>query len=125
MQAQIVKSMRLQWSGGAGEARVTLKPEYLGEVVATIKVEQGVVTATLQADTPEVRRLLETQTASLREALVEHGLKLDRVVISEPETPSGQPGDRRPRGRQPQPPPSRQRRRPRDDDGGATFELTE
>ena len=125
VQTQIVKSMRLQWSGGAGEARVTLKPEYLGEVVATIKVEQGVVTATLQADTPEVRRLLETQTASLREALVEHGLKLDRVVISEPETPSGQPGDRRPRGRQPQPPPSRQRRRPRDDDGGATFELTE
>lgn len=126
VQAQIVKSMRLQWSGGAGEARVTLKPEYLGEVVATIKVEQGVVTATLQADTPEVRRLLETQTASLREALVEHGLKLDRVVISEPETPAGQPGDRRPRGRQPQPPPSRQRRRQRDDDaGGATFELTE
>ncbi len=126
VQTQIVKSMRLQWAGGAGEARVTLKPEYLGEVVATIKVEQGVVTATLQADTAEVRRLLETQTASLREALVEHGLKLDRVVVSEPETPAGQPGDRRPRGRQPQPPPSRQRRRQRDDDaGGATFELTE
>ncbi len=126
VQTQIVKSMRLQWAGGAGEARVTLKPEYLGEVVATIKVEQGVVTATLQADTAEVRRLLETQTASLREALVEHGLKLDRVVVSEPETPTGQPGDRRPRGRQPQPPPSRQRRRQRDDDaGGATFELTE
>lgn len=126
VQTQIVKSMRLQWSGGAGEARVTLKPEYLGEVVATIKVDQGVVTATLQADTPEVRRLLETQTASLREALVEHGLKLDRLVIAEPETPAGQPGDRRPRGRQPQPPPSRQRRRQRDDDaGGATFELTE
>ncbi len=126
VQTQIVKSMRLQWSGGAGEARVTLKPEYLGEVVATIKVDQGVVTATLQADTPEVRRLLETQAASLREALVEHGLKLDRLDIAEPDTPAGQPGDRRPRGRQPQPPPSRQRRRQRDDDaGGATFELTE
>jgi flagellar hook-length control protein FliK len=83
-----------------------------------------VVTATLHADTPEVRRMLETQTASLREALVEHGLKLDKVVIAEPETPSGQQGDRRSRGRQPQPESSRPKpRRARDDGDGATFEL--
>lgn len=121
--AQIVKSMRLQWTGGAGEARVALKPDYLGEVVASIKVEAGVVTATLQADTAEVRRLLESQTAALRDALTEHGLKLDRLVIAEPETPAGPQGDRRSRGRQPQPPPSRPRRRPAADDE-RTFDLT-
>lgn len=121
---QIVKSMRLQWTGGTQEARVALKPEYLGEVVANIKVEQGVVTATLHADTPEVRRMLESQTASLRDALVEHGLKLDKLVIAEPETPSGQPGDRRSRGRQPQSPSSRPKRRARQDGDGATFELS-
>ena len=121
---QIVKSMRLQWTGSTQEARVALKPEYLGEVVANIKVEQGVVTATLHADTPEVRRMLESQTASLRDALVEHGLKLDKLVIAEPETPSGQPGDRRSRGRQPQPPSSRPKRRARQDGNGATFELS-
>jgi flagellar hook-length control protein FliK len=125
VQMQIVKSMRLQWTGATQEARVQLRPEYLGEVVANIKVEQGVVTATLHADTPEVRRLLETQTASLREALVEHGLKLDKVVIAEPETPSGQPGDRRSRGRQPQPESSRPKpRRARGDGDAATFELS-
>ena len=125
VQMQIVKSMRLQWTGTTQEARVQLRPEYLGDVVANIKVEQGVVTATLHADTPEVRRLLETQTASLREALVEHGLKLDKVVIAEPETPSGQQGDRRSRGRQPQPESSRPKpRRARDDGDGATFELS-
>lgn len=124
VQMQIVKSMKLQWTGATQEARVQLKPEYLGEVVANIKVEQGVVTATLHADTPEVRRMLETQTASLREALVEHGLKLDKVVIAEPETPSGQQGDRRSRGRQPQPESRPKPRRARDGGDGATFELS-
>ena len=87
---QIVKSIRMQWTGGLGEARVTLRPEYLGEVVATIKVDQGVVTATLQADTPEVRRWMESHTATLRDALVEQGLKLDRLTIGEPEREQAQ-----------------------------------
>jgi flagellar hook-length control protein FliK len=122
--AQIVRSMRLQWTGGAGEARVSLRPEYLGEVTASIRVDQGVVTATLHADTPEVRRVLEAQTATLRDALVEHGLRLDRIVIAEPETPAGDGRERhaRPRGRQPQAPPRRPRRDA--DDAGSTFQMT-
>ncbi len=122
--AQIVQSLRVQWAGGAGEARVRLRPEYLGNVVATIKVEQGTVTATLQADTPEVRRWMEANTQSLREGLVEHGLKLDRlVVLSEPtrgESSDSRQG--RPRGRHAQNPPPRDRR-PRQQDANATFSL--
>lgn len=96
---QIVKSIRMQWTGGLGEARVTLKPEYLGEVTASIKVEQGVVTATLQADTPEVRRWMESHTATLRDALVDHGLKLDRLTVGEPDRQAAQ-GDRQSKSRQ-------------------------
>ncbi len=96
---QIVKSLRMQWTGGIGEARVTLRPEYLGEVTATIKVEQGVVTATLQADTPEVRRWMESHTATLRDALVDHGLKLDRLTVGEPDRQAAQ-GDRHGKPRQ-------------------------
>lgn len=96
---QIVKSIRMQWTGGLGEARVTLKPEYLGEVTASIKVEQGVVTATLQADTPEVRRWMESHTATLRDALVDHGLKLDRLTVGEADRQAAQ-GDRQSKPRQ-------------------------
>lgn len=106
---QIVKSIRMQWTGGLGEARVTLKPEYLGEVTASIKVEQGVVTATLQADTPEVRRWMESHTATLRDALVDHGLKLDRLTVGEPERQAAQ-GDRQSKPRQQ---PQQQAPRPR------------
>ncbi|MEZ5420333.1 MAG: flagellar hook-length control protein FliK [Vicinamibacterales bacterium] len=119
---QIVRSLRMQWTGAAGEVRVSLKPAYLGEVVASIKVEQGIVTATLQADTPEVRRMLEAQAASLRDALGEHGLKLDRLVIAEPESQGQAGAERRSRGRQPQTPTPRPRRRQAS--GDPTFDLT-
>lgn len=121
--SQIVKSIRLQWSGGLGEARVTLKPGYLGEVVASIKVEHGVVTATLQSDTPEVRRWMESHTATLREALVEHGLRLDRLTVAEPERPEAQ-GDRQAKPRQRQPDPHRQRGRRQTADTDTPFDMT-
>lgn len=121
---QIVKSIRMQWTGGLGEARVTLKPEYLGEVTASIKVEQGVVTATLQADTPEVRRWMESHTATLRDALVDHGLKLDRLTVGEPERQAAQ-GDRQSKPRQ-QPPQQAPRPRARRDasETDPPFEVT-
>jgi Flagellar hook-length control protein FliK len=121
---QIVKSIRMQWTGGLGEARVTLKPDYLGEVTASIKVEQGVVTATLQADTPEVRRWMESHTATLRDALVDHGLRLDRLTVGEPERQAA-PGDRQAKSRQ-QPRQQAPRQRARRETSGTDtpFEVT-
>jgi flagellar hook-length control protein FliK len=122
--AQIVKSIRLQWTSGLGEARVILKPGYLGEVTASVKVEQGVVTATLLADTPDVRRWMESHTATLRDALVEHGLKLDRLTVGEPERQTAQ-GDRQPKPRQqPEPQAPRQRARRERSDTDTPFEVT-
>jgi flagellar hook-length control protein FliK len=124
VRTQIVKSLRMQWTGGMGEARVTLRPEYLGEVTASIKVEQGVVTATLQADTPEVRRWMESHTATLRDALVDHGLKLDRLTVGEPERQAAQ-GDRQNKPRQqPREQAPRPRARRETSETDVPFEVT-
>jgi len=80
---QIVRSIRLQWQAGQGEARMQLRPEYLGELTVTIKVDQGAVTATLHAETAEVRRWIETHSASLRDGLAEQGLRLDRLIVAD------------------------------------------
>lgn len=120
---QIVKSMRMQWQGGVSEAKVTLRPEYLGEVTASIKVEHGVVTASLHADTPEVRRWMESHTTTLRDALAEHGLKLDRLTIAEPESQPAQGGRQsRPRQQKPQQPP-RPRPQPEPSETDTAFDV--
>ncbi len=124
LHSQLVQSLRVQWAGGEGEARVRLRPEYLGDVVATIKVEHGTVTATLQADTPEVRRWMEANAQTLRDALVEHGLKLDRLIVQSEPAP-GEPREdqqNRPRGRQQTGEHPRQRR-PREPHPESAFDL--
>jgi flagellar hook-length control protein FliK len=79
--AQIVQSMRMQFRDGIGEAVLTLKPEHLGSVSISLRVENGGLKASVQADMPEVRQWLQSQQDSLRSALSEHGLRLDRFDV--------------------------------------------
>src|SRR5262249_38509338 len=53
--SSIVQSMRLQMHDGVGTAVVHLEPEYLGAVSISLRVENGVVTASLHAENPQVR----------------------------------------------------------------------
>lgn len=121
--AQVVQSLRMQAIDGGGEAIVRLRPEYLGELVVAVKVEHGVVSASLRSDTPAVRQWVESNEATLRQALAEHGLQLDRLTVSDaaPQTEAGE-GERQDSQEQdeePQPR-SRRRRKPAPD---ATFEV--
>jgi flagellar hook-length control protein FliK len=78
---QIVKSIRLQAVQGTTEARVQLKPEHLGNLNITLKVEHNQVTATIQADVAAVRQWIQSHEASLRQALSEQGLHLASLVV--------------------------------------------
>jgi hypothetical protein len=80
---QIVQSLRLHATSGGGEARVQLRPEYLGELTVRVVVEDGVVTARLEAERPAVREWIERHEVMLRQALGEHGLTLDVLSVSE------------------------------------------
>lgn len=100
---QIVQSLRLQFRDGIGEAVLKLKPEHLGSVAISLRVENGGLKANVQADLPAVRQWLESQQDTLRSALAEHGLRLDRFEVE----PDGQrqaspenPQERSPRKRQ-------------------------
>jgi flagellar hook-length control protein FliK len=99
---QIVQSIRLHAVQGTTEARVQLKPEHLGNLHITLKVEQNQVTATIQADVAAVRQWIESHEASLRQSLSEQGLHLAKLVVHEDEqqTSKDEQGGDRPR-RQP------------------------
>jgi flagellar hook-length control protein FliK len=120
---QIVQSIRVQALDLGGEARVRLRPEYLGEVVVSVKVDGGAVTATLQADTAAVRRWIETHEVSLRMGLAEHGLHLDRLIVSEPAKSESEPEERRRQSPQEQPAQQESRRSPRNEEEPGTFEV--
>jgi flagellar hook-length control protein FliK len=82
--AQLVQSMRVQFRDGIGEAVVKLKPEHLGSVQISLRIENGAIKATVQAEAPAVRQWLESQQDTLRTSLADQGLRLERFVV-EPE----------------------------------------
>ncbi|HLG55863.1 MAG TPA: flagellar hook-length control protein FliK [Vicinamibacterales bacterium] len=79
--AQLVHSMRLQFRDGIGEAIVKLKPEHLGSVQVSLRIENGAVRATVQAEMPAVRQWLESQQETLKNSLADQGLRLERFVV--------------------------------------------
>jgi hypothetical protein len=94
---QIVRAVSLAWSDEAGEARVRLTPEHLGEVTVNLKVERGVVSAVLQADTETARQWIKAHEDDLRRGLESQGLRLDSLVV----TPDGGSQRRQEQPRQP------------------------
>jgi flagellar hook-length control protein FliK len=113
---QLVQNIRMQASQGVSEARVQLRPEHLGALNITLKIENGQVTATIQAEVPAVRQWIESNESSLRQALLEQGLELNRLVVHpDGEAPSGEGQD--------QEAPRRQPRRQSWRDESMTFEV--
>ena len=86
----IVKSLKLQWNQGAGEARLRLQPEFLGDLSVSLRVIGASVTAVLQSDSPAVREWIQAHQGDLRRALEEAGLSLDRLVVDEDGHPQEQ-----------------------------------
>lgn len=85
--ASIVKSMHLQYQNGVGTAVVKLDPEFLGGVTVSLQLSRGgAISASLQADRADVRAWLEANQHTLREALGQQGLSLDRLVVSDQES---------------------------------------
>ncbi len=101
---QIVQSLRMQFRDGIGEAVLKLKPEHLGAVSISLRIENGGLKANVQADVPAVRQWLESQQDTLRSALAEHNLRLDRFDVEpdgQRQAPREDAPDQRPKKRQP------------------------
>jgi flagellar hook-length control protein FliK len=112
LHGQIVQGIRLQWQGSAGEARITLRPEYLGAITVSLRVEDGAMSAVLHVGEPQVREWVQANQDLLRQGLAEQGLTLEHLVVSDDtDAPSAGRRDardepRRPRRRQGDGPPS-------------------
>lgn len=78
---QIVEQVELIRKPGANELSVQLKPEFLGKVNLRLTIEDGLVSAKFIAENPQVKQMLESNLAQLKQSLEEQGLKFNRLEV--------------------------------------------
>jgi len=83
LRSQLVETMRVQIRDGGGKAELRLNPEFLGAVKISVVVEHGSVRATFLAESPAAIEHVQKGIDGLRDALAEHGLRLDEFEIIE------------------------------------------
>jgi len=83
-----VKQMKVNTFRGMTEAKITLNPESLGKVDVKITAHNGVITAHFAAETANGKEILDTQLSQLRAALVQQGLQVDRLEVTQHQSSS-------------------------------------
>ncbi len=79
--AQVARGLAHVLKGNGGTVTLRLRPEHLGEVRATVRIEQGSVSVTIRASGEEARALLEREAGSLRAALEARGLGVEHIRV--------------------------------------------
>jgi len=79
--SQIVDQARLVTGNKNTEMIIQLKPEHLGELTFKVTVENGVVSASFHSNNPDVRSMVESSLAQLKQDLSNQGLKIDNVGV--------------------------------------------
>lgn len=79
---QIVRKAELVLRQNASEIKINLKPEFLGKMTIKIAVEQGIVTARFLTENMQVKHLLESNLNTLRQALENQGIRVERTEVN-------------------------------------------
>lgn len=77
----LVKQFALTQGDGVSEAKISLRPEHLGQVDIKLVIQNGLLTAKFMAETGAARDLLEAQMSQLRTALQGQGLQVEKVEV--------------------------------------------
>jgi flagellar hook-length control protein FliK len=81
VQEKVQAGIKVSVEQGGGEVKMKLNPESLGEVRIKLNVASGVVKAEITVENIEVKRIIESDSAFLRDSLGAHGLTLDKCVV--------------------------------------------
>ncbi len=77
---RVVRAMHAS-EGRGGTLRLRLSPPELGSLTLQVKVQAGVLTARVEAETPVARSLLLENLPVLRERLAEQGLRVEQFDV--------------------------------------------
>lgn len=79
---QVIGRLAVERNQDVSRMSIKLQPEELGRIEIDLTVEQGRLKAQMVAQTQQVQEVLERHLPRLREALEQHGLKLDQIQVS-------------------------------------------
>jgi flagellar hook-length control protein FliK len=85
----IVRQARLIGGNGGHELTVRLNPDHLGPLHVRISLVEGALSVGLTTASSEAQRALETALPQLRGALVDSGLRLERLDVSQRDAGNG------------------------------------
>ncbi|MBO8171015.1 MAG: flagellar hook-length control protein FliK [Bacillaceae bacterium] len=89
MPALMVQQLKMMKGHDASRATIRLYPESLGQLNVEIVTRNGQITAQFIAETGMGKDLIESQLHVLRHALVQHGLQVDKLEVSQGQPTSG------------------------------------
>jgi flagellar hook-length control protein FliK len=78
---RVARAFVLAQDGGGGELRLRLSPAELGSLRLEIRVQEGVLTARVETETPAARSVLIENLPALRERLAEQGVRIERFDV--------------------------------------------
>jgi flagellar hook-length control protein FliK len=78
---RVARAFVLAQDGGGGELRLRLSPAELGSLRLEVRVQEGVLTARVEAETPAARTVLIENLPALRERLAEQGVRIERFDV--------------------------------------------
>ncbi len=79
---QIVQKAKIIVTTGITKVQIQLKPEHMGKLILSVSTENGLVTARFNAETHQVKGIIESNLNALRDALTEQGIKVDQLTVS-------------------------------------------
>jgi flagellar hook-length control protein FliK len=90
---QVIEKAALHNTRDRNSLTMRLHPEELGELRLELVLEKGALRAHVHAQSHQVQEVLERNMFRLREALEQHGLRLDEVEVSVDDGREGQEKD--------------------------------
>jgi flagellar hook-length control protein FliK len=81
LMTQIIEKAVIQVHKGVHEIRIKLEPEHLGSLSLEISIRDHLIRASVETENALVKEILDTHQERLREALADHGLKIDQFSV--------------------------------------------
>lgn len=79
--ARVVETLTLQHQQGGGRAEIRLRPEWMGPITVSLRMDNGEVTAVVRAESAAAVDHLVAETEHLRSALEARGLQLSSFEV--------------------------------------------